>query len=54
MGDKRGDSDCGAALNGVIHRAPEQSVVFINDTVPTLTGQGLIRHRTEESFKESK
>lgn len=31
---------CGTALNGVIHTAPEQSVVFINDMVPTLTGPG--------------
>lgn len=29
---------CGTALNGVIHRAPEQSVAFINEMVPTLTG----------------
>lgn len=28
----------GTALNGVIHRVTEQSVVFINDTVPTLAG----------------
>lgn len=32
---------CGIALNGVIHRAPEHSVVFISDTVPTLTGAGV-------------
>lgn len=31
---------CGTALNGVIHGAPEQSVVFINETVPTLSGAG--------------
>lgn len=31
---------CGTTLNGVIHRAPEQSVAFINEMVPTLTGPG--------------
>lgn len=31
---------CGSVLNGVIHRAREQGVQFINDTVPTLTGAG--------------
>lgn len=31
---------CGTALNGVIHTAAEQSVVFINDMVPTLAGPG--------------
>lgn len=28
----------GTALNGVIHRVTQQSVAFINDTVPTLAG----------------
>ena len=45
---------CGKALNGVIHRACEQSVLFINDTVPTLGGAGGVRHRAEEGLGRAK
>lgn len=45
---------CGTALNGVIHRACEQSVLFINDTVPTLGGAGGVRHRAEEGWGRGK
>lgn len=45
---------CGKALNGVIHRACEQSVQFINETVPTLGGAGGVRHRAEEGLGRAK